>query len=249
MDDTEEMPPAATPFWKERTTARWLASAGLLSIGLILGGFLLGDGLVRAKDADRSVTVRGLAEREVTADLATWTISYSSTASDLQSAQSEVDADSKAISEFFKDVGFPADALEPTGVNVNYYSDQGVPQYTVRQRMTLRTSNVELAQKAAKRQVELVRRGVVLEEGSGMAYTFTKLDAIKPEMVAEATKDARAAAEKFAQDSGEGVGKIRQATQGYFSIEGRDGESGGWGVNDTPHKKVRVVTTVDFSLD
>lgn len=249
MDNTEEMPPPATPFWKERTTARWLASAGLLSIGLILGGFLLGDGLVRAKDADRSVTVRGLAEREVTADLATWTISYSSTASDLQSAQSEVDADSKAISAFFKDVGFPADALEPTGVNVNYYSDQGVPQYTVRQRMTLRTSDVELAQKAAKRQVELVRRGVVLEEGSGMAYTFTKLDAIKPEMVAEATKDARAAAEKFAQDSGAGVGKIRQATQGYFSIEGRDGESGGWGVNDTPHKKVRVVTTVDFSLD
>lgn len=249
MVDTEEMPPPATPFWNERTTARWLASAGLLSIGLILGGFLLGDGLVRAKDADRSVTVRGLAEREVIADLATWTISYSSTASDLQSAQAEVDADSKAISAFFKDVGFPADALEPTGVNVNYYSDQGAPQYTVRQRMTLRTSDVELAQKAAKRQVELVRRGVVLEEGSGMAYTFTKLDAIKPEMVAEATKDARAAAEKFAQDSGAGVGKIRQATQGYFSIEGRDGESGGWGVNDTPHKKVRVVTTVDFSLD
>ena len=249
MVDTEEMPPAATPFWKERTTARWLASAGLLSIGLILGGFLLGDGLVRAKDADRSVTVRGLAEREVFADLATWTISYSSTAIDLQSAQSEVDADSKAISAFFKDVGFPSDALEPTGVTVNYYSDQGTPQYTVRQRMTLRTSDVELAQKAAKRQVELVRRGVVLEEGSGMAYTFTKLDAIKPEMVAEATKDARAAAEKFAQDSGAGVGKIRQATQGYFSIEGRDGESGGWGVNDTPHKKVRVVTTVDFSLD
>ncbi len=82
-----------------------------------------------------------------------------------------------------------------------------------------------------------------------MAYTFTKLDAIKPEMVAEATKDARAAAEKFAQDSGEGVGNIRQATQGYSSIEGRDGESGGWGVNDAPHKKVRVVTTVDFSLD
>ncbi len=70
MVDTEEMSPAATPLWKERTTARWLTSAGLLSIGLILGGFLLGDGLVRAKDADRSVTVRGLAEREVTADLA-----------------------------------------------------------------------------------------------------------------------------------------------------------------------------------
>lgn len=249
MNDTEEMPPAATPFWKEGTTKRWLASAGLLSAGLVTGGFLLGDGLVRAKDADRSVTVRGLAEREVTADLATWTISYSATATDLQSAQSAVDEDSRAIAVFFKDIGFPDSALEPTGVNVNHYSDQGVPQYTVRQRMTLRTTDIERAQNAVKRQVELVRRGVVLEDGSGMSYSFTKLDAIKPEMVAEATKDARAAAEKFAQDSGAGVGKIRQATQGYFSIEGRDGESGGWGVNDTPFKKVRVVTTVDFSLD
>lgn len=249
MDDTDETTAAATPFWKESISRRWLASAGLLSVGLIVGGFLLGDGLVRAKDADRSVTVRGLAEREVTADLATWTISYSSTASDLQSAQGEVDQDSKAIEAFFKDIGFPDDALEPTGINVSFYSDRGIPRYTVRQRMTLRTTDIDRAQAAVKRQSDLVRRGVVLEDGSGMSYTFTKLEDIKPEMVAEATKDARAAAEKFAQDSGAGVGKIRRATQGYFSIDARDGDAGGWGIGDTPFKKVRVVTTVDFSLD
>jgi hypothetical protein len=67
-------------------------------------------------------------------------------------------------------------------------------------------------------------------------------------MVAEATKDARSAAEQFAKDSGTRVGAIRDATQGYFSIESRDGESGGWGAADTPYKKVRVVTTIDFSL-
>lgn len=249
MDDTDETTAAATPFWKEPISRRWLASAGLLSVGLIVGGFLLGDGLVRAKDADRSVTVRGLAEREVTADLATWTISYSSTASDLQSAQGEVDQDSKAIEAFFKDIGFPEDALEPTGINVSFYSDRGIPRYTVRQRMTLRTTDIDRAQAAVKRQSDLVRRGVVLEDGSGMSYTFTKLEDIKPEMVAEATRDARAAAEKFAQDSGAGVGKIRRATQGYFSIDARDGDAGGWGIGDTPFKKVRVVTTVDFSLD
>ena len=82
-----------------------------------------------------------------------------------------------------------------------------------------------------------------------MAYTFTGLDAIKPKMVADATRDARAAAEQFAKDSGTDVGAIRRATQGYFSIEARDGEAGGWGVSDTPYKKVRVVTTIDFSLD
>nr|WP_236699440.1 SIMPL domain-containing protein [Pelagerythrobacter marensis] len=217
---------------------------------MIVGGFLLGDGLVRAKHADRSVTVRGLAEREVIADLATWTISYSSTATDLASAQAGVDRDTASIEAFFKDVGFPEEALQPTGVNVNYYTDnEGVGRYTVRQRLSLRTEDIERAQTAVRRQVELVRRGVVLEDGSAVSYTFTELDAIKPEMVADATRDARAAAEQFAKDSGADVGAIRQAAQGYFSIEARDGEAGGWGVSDTPYKKVRVVTTVDFSLD
>ena len=83
-----------------------------------------------------------------------------------------------------------------------------------------------------------------------MAYSFTRLNDIKPKMVAEATKDARASAEQFAKDSGTDVGGIKSATQGYFSVESRDGESGGgWGVSDTPYKKVRVVTTVDFYLD
>jgi len=113
----------------------------------------------------------------------------------------------------------------------------------------LRTTDIERAQAAVKRQFELVRRGVLLEEGSGMAFTFTGLNAIKPEMVAEATKDARASAEQFAKDSGSQVGPIRNATQGYFSIDARDGDSGDWGVADTPFKKVRVVTTVDFLLD
>lgn len=241
---------ATTAFWREPRTRAWLASSAIVAVGMIAGGFLLGDGLVRAKHADRSVTVRGLAEREVIADLATWTISYSSTATDLASAQAGVDRDTASIEAFFKDVGFPEEALQPTGVNVNYYTDnEGVGRYTVRQRLSLRTEDIERAQTAVRRQVELVRRGVVLEDGSAVSYTFTELDAIKPEMVADATRDARAAAEQFAKDSGADVGAIRQATQGYFSIEARDGEAGGWGVSDTPYKKVRVVTTVDFSLD
>ncbi len=228
---------------------RWLASAGILALGLVAGGFVLGDGLVRMKAAERSVTVRGLAEREVVADLATWTISYSATDTDLQRAQADVDRDTAAIAAFFTTAGFAEGALTPAGVNVSSYIDDGVTRYTVRQRLVLRTKDVARAQTAAKRQVELVRRGVVLEDGSGIAYTFTGLNAIKPAMVAEATRDARAAAEQFAKDSGADVGGIRQATQGYFSIDARDGEAGGWGVGDTPNKKVRVVTTIDFALD
>jgi hypothetical protein len=238
-----------TSFWHDTTNRRWLISSGILAVGLVLGGYLLGDGLTRAKSADRSVTVRGLAEREVKADLATWTIAYSSSAGDLATAQAGVDEDTNAIRAFFKELGFPDEALQPTGVNVSNTTTDGVQQYTVRQRMTLRTNDIARAEKAVRRQFDLVRRGVILEEGSGIAYTFTKLNDIKPKMVAEATKDARASAQQFAKDSDTSVGGIKQATQGYFTVEARDGDSGGgWGVSDTPFKKVRVVTTVDFYL-
>lgn len=248
-DTSEEQTIPATGFWRSSTTRLWLSTAAILALGMIAGGYLLGNGLVRAKQADRSVTVRGLAERDVKADLATWTIAYSATAGDLGTAQASVDRDTNSIHAFFKELGFPDDALQPTGVNVSQFKQDGVPSFTVRQRMSLRTNDIARAERAVRRQFELVRRGVVLEEGSGMAYTFTGLNGIKPPMVAEATKDARAAAEQFAKDSGTGVGGIKSATQGYFSIDARDGDSAsGWGVSDSPFKKVRVVTTVDFYL-
>jgi len=249
MTDDSAHEAAETPFHKDPLTRRWLASSAILAVGLVAGGYLLGNGLLRAHEAERSVTVRGLAERDVTADLATWTLSYSSTAPDLATAQAGVDRDTQSIHQFFKDLGFPADAIQPSAVNVSQFTTDGIPSSTVRQRMTLRSTDIKKAQAAVKRQFDLVRRGVVLEEGSGMAYTFTKLNDIKPAMVAEATKDARAAAEQFAKDSGTGVGGIKSATQGYFEINARDGDSGGgWGQTDTPFKKVRVVTTVDFYL-
>ncbi|MEQ5789008.1 SIMPL domain-containing protein [Erythrobacter sp. NFXS35] len=233
----------------EPATLRWLGTAAILAIGMTAGGYLLGNGLLRAKDAERAVTVRGLAERDVTADLATWTIAYSASSTSLAQAQDKVRRDTQAIEGFFKDLGFPAEALQPTGANVASYTNEGVTTYTVRQRLALRSEDIARAQRAVARQFDLVGRGVFLEEGSGMSYTFTGLNDIKPEMVAEATRDARASAQQFAEDSGSGVGKIRDATQGYFTIEARDGEAGGWGMADSPYKKVRVVTTVSFSLD
>lgn len=237
------------PFLHQPATLRWFGTAGIAALGAIIAGYLLGNGLLRAKHADRSVTVRGLAERDVTADLATWTISYSATSSDLAGAQAKVRGDTEAIAQFFKQLGFPDDALQPTGANVSSYQSDGTTTYTVRQRLALRTEDIALAQKAVARQFDLVGRGVFLEEGSGMSYAFTKLNDIKPEMVAEATRDARASAQQFAQDSGSQVGAIKDATQGYFTIEARDGDSGGWGVSDSPYKKVRVVTTVNFLIN
>lgn len=255
MDDTEQtmtqMGDQPPPRKRQvgATTARWFGTAAIAAMGMVTGGYLLGDGLLRAKEADRSVTVRGLAERDVVADLATWTITYSASSTSLAEAQAKVRADTDAIDTFFAELGFPKDALQPTGANVSSYTNEGVTTYTVRQRLALRTDDIERARRAVARQFDLVGRGVFLEEGSGMSYTFTRLNDIKPEMVAEATRDARAAAQQFAEDSGAGVGAIKDATQGYFSIDARDGDAGGWGQSDSPFKKVRVVTTVNFSLD
>ncbi len=227
-----------------------LAAAALAGISFASGGYLLGDGLVRAKTVERSVTVRGLAEKDVVADLAGWTLAYSATAPDLASAQAKIEADTGAIRSYFSKLGFPADAVVPAGVNVSTYTnDEGVTRTTVNQRMQFRSTDVKRAQAAAARQSELVSAGVGLAEGSSMTYSYTKLNDIKSDMVAEATRDARKVAEQFARDSGARVGAIKQASQGYFEINARDGTGEGYGVADTPYKKVRVVTTVDYYLN
>jgi hypothetical protein len=229
-------------------------AALILALGVVVAGYLLGDGLRRAKMAERSVTVRGLAERNVTADLATWTISYSEEGPELGPVQSAVDEKSRAVRAFFARAGFKPEELADTGVGVSNYFDtnRGRQSVTVRQRMQLRTADVMKARAAFARQADLIRAGVALEEGSGIVYSFTKLNAIKPRMIAEGTHSARESAEQFAKDSGTGVGGIKSATQGYFSIGARDGDvdgEGGSSAGDSPLQKVRVVTTIEFYLD
>lgn len=237
-------------FMENRNTVL-VVSAALLAVGMVVGGYLLGDGLTRAHEAERAVTVKGLAEKDVTADLATWTIAYTATGFDLPTVRAEIDESSKALNDYFRSLGFQAEELRPVGAGVNQYINNGVNTITITQRMQLRTTDIAKAQRAVAGQFDLVRRGVTMQEGSNMVYSFTKLNDLKPDMVAQATRDARKAAEQFAKDSGTGVGSIKSASQGYFSIEPRDGDQaqGGYGASDTPYKKVRVVTTVEFYLD
>jgi hypothetical protein len=238
---------------RDNRTALLLAAL-IFSMGVVLAGYLLGDGLRRAKMAERSVTVRGLAERNVTADLATWSIAFSEEGPELGPVQESVDEKRRAVRAFLERMGFPADALTDTGVSVNSFYDNSRARQsvTVRQRMQLRTADVMKARAAFSRQADLVRSGVALEDGSGIVYSFTKLNAIKPRMIAEGTHSARQSAEQFAKDSGTGVGGIKSATQGYFSIGARDGDvdgEGGSSAGDSPFQKVRVVTTIEFYLD
>jgi uncharacterized protein len=237
------------------TTSRniTLIAALILAIGIVAGGYLLGDGLRRARMADRAVTVRGLAERDVTADLATWTINLTAQGNELGAVQAEVDRDTRTVARFLRDAGFPEDSVTDAGGGVSqfYDSDRGENRVTINRRIQLRTTDVPRARQTYARQFDLIRQGVAVQEGSGIQYVFTRLNAIKPQMIAEATQDARRGAERFASDSGTAVGGIRAATQGYFSIGPRDGASTeeGYGAGDSPFQKVRVVTTIEFYLD
>jgi hypothetical protein len=226
-----------------------LVAAAILGISLIAGGFLLGDGLRRARMADRSVTMRGLAERDVTANLATWTIVFTAQGNQLETVQAQIERDAATVGQFFRGNGFPADAVTDSGAGVtqSYDSQRGEDVVSIRRTMQLRTADVMRAQRAHARQFDLIRNGVAVEEGSGLVYSFTRLNDVKPRMIAAATLDARRGAEQFAADSGTDVGGIRSATQGYFSIEARDGDEGSSG-NDSPFQKVRVVTTIEFYL-
>jgi hypothetical protein len=232
----------------------FLAAAALLAVGIIVGGYLLGDGLKRAHLADRAVTMRGLAERNVTADLATWTINFTSQGTELDAVRADSDQRAATVLAFLRQAGFPAQAVTDAGGSVNQFYDtnRNANQVTVNRRIQLRTTDVMRARAAFARQFELIRGGVAIQEGSGIQYSFTQLNSIKPAMIAQATQDARHAAEQFAHDSGTGVGGIRSATQGYFSIGARDGDptgEEGSGGNDSPFQKVRVVTTIEFYLN
>lgn len=231
----------------------WIIAAAVLALGVIVGGYLMGDGIRRARMADRAVTVRGLAERNVTADLATWTISFSSQGTELGAVQAQSDRNLQTVTEFFRRAGFPADAVTDAGGSVNsfYDSNRGENQVTVNRRVQLRTTDVQRARQAYARQFELIRAGVPIQEGSGMQYNFTRLNDLKPEMITEATRNARQVADRFAADSDTAVGGIRSATQGYFSVGARDGDVSeeGSGERDSPYQKVRVVTTIEFFLD
>ncbi|MBB6226951.1 SIMPL domain-containing protein [Polymorphobacter multimanifer] len=226
-----------------------IIAAGLI-IGLVGGGLLLGDGLTRAKLADRAVTVRGLAEQDVTADLATWTIGTTALGTDLAGLQAKVDADGERVTAFLRNAGFTAEEIESGEISVNQYFNNNINNVTIRRKFKLRTTKIQQARAAYAEQATLLRQGVVFDsEGVGMVYSFTRLNDVKPQMIAAATKNAREGAEQFAKDSGAEVGGIKSASQGYFSIIPRDGDSSGSSAGSSPFQKVRVVTTIDFYLE
>jgi hypothetical protein len=227
-------------------------NALVLGVCIAIAGIAVGFGFYKGRASERYVTVKGLAEREVSADLAIWPITFKAAANDLAALQREIDTGRGTIADFLREAGFAENEISysaPRVTDVEAERARGMEarsqyRYTADATVTARTKNVELVKKTMERSGELVGKGVALAAynwETPTEFLFTSLNAIKPEMIEEATKDGRKAAEKFARDSGSKVGKIRRATQGYFSIEDRDR-------NSPDLKNVRVVTTIDYYL-
>jgi hypothetical protein len=222
----------------------------LIALGTALGGYFIGHGLLKARSSDRYVTVKGLSEREAPANLVLWPIVYTVTADDLETLQRRLDDGAAKIQSFLGDQ-FDAAEVSVSAPRVTDRQAQGMTaqqgrleRYAAEATVTVRTHRIEDAKSAMARSGSLVKQGVALIRSYEYQtqYLFTDLDSIKPEMIAEATRDARRAAEQFAEDSGSRVGGIRNAQQGYFSIQDRDKFS-------PEFKSIRVVTTVQFFLE
>jgi len=241
---------------------------GCLLLGLVLGGWVLGAQIKETKLADRYVTVKGLVERTVKSDSAIWPVTFKETGNDLQQVYAKSEADRAAVLKFFSAQGITEQEItvgqiQVTDKQANEYGGTNTsgPRYIVQQTVTVSSSDVDKIAKAGQKTSQLLQAGIIIVGGygQGIRYVFNGLNALKPDMITEATKNARASADRFAADSGSQVGAIRSANQGVFSISAADagsgvspGEEAGGGMGQSPDasimKKVRVVSTVDYYL-
>lgn len=227
--------------------SRNLIAAVFIALGLAGAGWFAAQGMAHLRTADRYVTVKGSADKLVDADLAVWPITFTVNGNDLTGVQAAITGNAGTVREFLGKAGFqPTEiTVSPTRVEDRWaysYGDNRPPErYRATASVTLRTEKVKQLLPVISRSGELLNAGVLITEGSDPQYDFKALQSIKPALIAEATANARKAAEQFAKDSGSVVAGIRTANQGTISIEDRDQTS--------PFiKNVRVVTTVEYFL-
>lgn len=220
-----------------------------IAFGLVVLGWFMYSAINHIAYRDRQVVVRGLAEKEVMANKVTWPLVVKTLGNDLQQLYQQVSSNNKTVVKFLTDNGIPAKEISvgaPTvfDKDAQTYSTDAAYRYNVTEVITVTTTQVEKVNALVKRQGELLKLGVALSSDydNRITYEYTDLNKVKPGMIAEATKNAREAAAKFAEDSDSNVGRIKAASQGQFSIEDRDAF--------TPWiKNIRVVTSVTYYLD
>lgn len=218
-------------------------------IGFALLGCFISSGLKSIANQDQYVTVKGLAEREVMANKVVWPLPYKCVSNNMKQLYEEIEGNGKIITAFLNDNGISDEEIIISAPVVtdrlaqSYSYDKPQFRYQAEAVITVTSSKVEKVIELMQQQISLLEKGVVVgtEYGYETRFEFTDLNSIKPEMVEEATRNARAVAQKFANDSGSELGKIKQASQGQFSISSDE---------TTPQiKNIRVVTTVNYSLE
>ena len=236
-----------------------LVRPAIIAAGLALGGLFIGGGFARARSADRFVTVKGISEREVKADLAIWPLRIVAASDDLTAANAQLQSSLDKIRTFL--AANSVDATQATlqdfsvaDAQTNQYSGGSAAgaRFVIRQTVVVRSTNPETIRAASQKVSELVSAGVVLSSGGeygngGPTFVFTGLNKLKPEMIGEATARARESAEQFARDSHSSIGGIRRAYQGVFEILPRDQAEG---ITEAGQivKTGRVVSTIDYAL-
>lgn len=229
----------------------WEIESLILAIGVVILGIFIKSGLSNVSGNDRVVNVKGLAEMEVRASKVTWPLMYKDLGDNLITLYDKINSTNNAIVSFLKKNGITKEEItinapEIIDMQAERYNSTPAPyRYNITSVITVTSTKVELVRKLISEQSELLKQGIAITGGDyryNVVYEYTGLNSIKPNMIEEATKNARQAAEKFAKDSDSKLGKIKSAYQGQFSIEDRDA--------NTPYiKRVRVVTTVDYSLE
>lgn len=239
---------------------QWLIRVVVLSVAIVLGGWFVGNGFAQARLGDRFVTVKGISEREVAADLAIWPLRLVVADNDLSRAQTRLQANVAEIFRFLtsNQIDTSQVTLQDYGVVdalANEYRQPGVGaanRYIIRQVVVVRSDAPARVHAASQRVGDLVNAGVVLSSGveyagGGPTFIFRGLNELKPAMIAEATARAREAAEQFATDSRSRLAGIRRANQGVFEILPRD-QAQGISEGSQVTKVVRVVSTVEYIL-
>lgn len=223
----------------------------LIALGLFSLGYVLGGSIVKFKTLERVVTVKGLAQKEVKADTVIWPISYIRASNTLSSLYEDLESDRNRVYAFLKSQGFKEDEISVSAPTVtdkmaqSYGGGQKIKfRYSAIEVLTLYTKKVDFARVSMTAISRLGKAGITFRDNTyenRTEYLFSGLNEIKPEMIQEATRNARASAQKFAEDSQSRLGKIKRANQGQFSISARD--------KNTPYiKRVRVVSTVEYYL-
>ncbi|NCC74736.1 MAG: SIMPL domain-containing protein [Sphingobacteriia bacterium] len=222
----------------------------ILAVALVIMGLLLKKGLDGFSGRERTVNVKGLSEMEVPADKVTWPLVFKELGNDLQDLYVRINRNNLTVISFLKENGITdeeisVNAPEIIDMSAERYSTSPPPyRYNVTSVITVSSGKVDLVRKLISDQGELLKQGIAITGGEyryNTVYSYTGLNDIKPRMIEEATRNARTAAVKFAQDSDSKLGKIKNAYQGQFSITDRD--------ENTPYiKKIRVVTTINYYL-